>query len=198
MLENTVIALIGKPGVGKFTIGSVLAQMTGARLVDNHSINNVLFNVLDVDGVTPLPEEIWQQAGRVRAAVLDTIATIAPRHLSYIFTNFMVGDDPAEYAAFLELAELAEGRGATFVPVILNCRTDELVKRIVTPFRRMRMKLVDPVRGAHINDEVPQFRTDHPNLLELDVSDRPPEEAASVILDWVKRCAIEGGDSRRQ
>lgn len=192
-LENTVIVLVGKPGVGKFTIGSLLAQMTGARLVDNHSINNVLFNVLDVDGVTPLPREIWHQAGRVRAAVLDTIATIAPPQLSYIFTNYLIGEDKAEYAAFLQLAALAEGRGAPFVPVILHCRTEELVKRIVTTDRRVRMKLIDPVLGARINDEVPQFSTDHPNLLELDVSDRAPEDAAGVILDWVKRCSIEHG-----
>src|SRR3970282_972789 len=81
--ENSIIALIGKPGVGKFTIGSVLAQMTGARLVDNHSINNVIFNAIAADGVSQLPPEIWVQVGRVRAAVLETVATIAPRHLSF-------------------------------------------------------------------------------------------------------------------
>lgn len=198
MAENSIIALIGKPGVGKFTVGSLLAEMTGARLVDNHSINNVIFNAIAADGVSQLPPEIWVQVGRVRAAVLETVATIAPRHLSFIFTNFMVGDDPAEYAAFLELVRLAEVRGAAFVPVILHCRTEELVKRIVSPDRRIRMKLIDPGVGAQINEEVPQFSTDHPNLLELDVSERSPEDAASLILDWVKRCGTRAGGQPAQ
>jgi len=89
VLENFVIALVGKPGVGKFTVGSVLARLTGARLVDNHSINNVIFNAVAADGVTPLPPEVWAQVGRVRGAVLETIATIAPPDLSFIFTNFI-------------------------------------------------------------------------------------------------------------
>ncbi|MBI5949705.1 MAG: SgcJ/EcaC family oxidoreductase [Chloroflexi bacterium] len=54
------------------------------------------------------------------------------------------------------------------------------------------MKLVDPVQGARLNDEVPPFATGHPNTLALDVSDRSPGDAAQEILDWVERC--RGGD----
>lgn len=186
-MQSAIFHLIGKPGVGKYTIGTELARITGARLVDNHSINNVLFNLVNQDGITPLPATIWSRVGQIRAAVLDTLVHVSPPELSFVFTNFMLGEDDAEYAAFLELVAVADARGSTFVPVILACETGELVRRIVRPDRRARLKLIDPVAGARLNDEVPQFRTDHPNLLELDVSHTPPNDAARAIADWLAR-----------
>ncbi len=88
MNSPTFFHLIGNPGVGKYTVGAELARLTGARLVDNHSIANVIFNVISPDGLTPLPAGIWERVGRVRAAVLDTIVHLAPPELSFVFTNY--------------------------------------------------------------------------------------------------------------
>ncbi len=38
-----ILELAGLPGVGKFTIGRVLAEALGARLVDNNTIANPAF-----------------------------------------------------------------------------------------------------------------------------------------------------------
>jgi shikimate kinase len=38
-LNNTILVLIGFAGTGKYTIGRVLSERTGARLIDNHLIN---------------------------------------------------------------------------------------------------------------------------------------------------------------
>lgn len=179
-----IFHLIGKPGVGKYTVGSELARRTGARLVDNHSIANVIFNVINPDGVTPLPEGIWPRVGQVRAAVLDTIVHLSPPGLSFVFTNYMRGDDAAEYAIFEEFAAIAALRRSTFVPVILSCETAELVRRIVRPDRRERMKLIDPIEGARLNDRVPQFAPNHPNALHLDVTHTAPQETAQAIINW--------------
>jgi hypothetical protein len=183
-METTIFHLIGRPGVGKYTVGTELARRTGARLVDNHSIANVLFNLLDQDGVKPLPDGIWPLVGQVRATVIETLLRVSPRHLSFVFTNYMRGEDEAEYAVFLEMVAVAEARASLFVPVILSCETPELVTRIVQDDRRARMKLVDPVLGAHFNDDVPQFTSDHPNTLELDVTHTRPDAAARAIIDW--------------
>lgn len=186
-MQSTIFHLIGKPGVGKYTIGSELARLTGARLVDNHSIANVIFNLINADGITPLPAGIWSRVSQVRAAVLDTLVHVSPPDLSFVLTNFIRGDDDAERVAFMEVAAVAEARGSIFVPVILSCETPELVRRIVQPDRRARMKLVDPVQGARLNDDVPQFQSDLPNTLELDVSRTPARDAAQAIVDWVAR-----------
>jgi len=192
-VQNTIIHLIGKPGVGKYTIGSHVARLAGARLVDNHSVANVIFNLIAPDGVTPLPAEIWPRVAQVRAAVLDTVAYVSPPGMSFVFTNFIRGEDPGEYAAFMELVAVAEARASTFVPVILSCGTSELMRRVVSPDRRDRMKLIGPTEAARLNDEVPQFSTPHPHTLELDVSDRAPDDAARVIIAWAERCQVPPG-----
>ena len=182
-MRTTIYHLIGAPGVGKYTIGKELASLTGARLVDNHSINNLLFNVIEQDGMKPLPAAIWPRVGEMRRIVLDTIMHVSPPHLSFIFTNYIRGEDEREYALYLENVAVAEIRGSVFVPVLLTCESDELVTRIGSDSRRERMKLLDPVVGRELN-EAPRFSTDHRNFMVLDVTAIPPSESAAKIRDW--------------
>ena len=53
VLQNTIVLLIGFAGTGKYTIGRELCERTGAKLIDNHLINNPIFKVTNADGVTP-------------------------------------------------------------------------------------------------------------------------------------------------
>ena len=103
-MRPTIYHLIGMPGVGKYTTAKELVALTGAKLVDNHAIANVIFNLLDGDGVTPLPREVWQYVGAVRRAALDTMMNLSPPHLSFILTNVIRGGDAAEYAKKLDEA----------------------------------------------------------------------------------------------
>jgi hypothetical protein len=186
-LEPTIFHLIGTPGVGKYTVAKELAALTGARLVDNHAVANVIFNLLDQDGIKPLPREVWPHVGAVRRAVLDALVEVSPRHLSFVFTNYLRGEDEAETALFEEMVAVAEVRRSRFVPVLLSCATEELVKRVPNPDRKERMKLVDPSEARRMNDEVPRFETDHPNALRLDVTNIPAAESARRIVEWAKR-----------
>ncbi|MGE3075728.1 MAG: chloramphenicol phosphotransferase [Dehalococcoidia bacterium] len=179
----TIYHLIGTPGVGKYTIGTELARLTGAKLVDNHAVANVIFNVLDQDGIKPLPDGVWTYVREVRRAVLDTMIHVSPNYLSFVFTNYIRGEDEREYAYFLENVAVAEIRGSRFVPVLLTCETAELMNRIGTESRRRRMKLLDPIEARRLNNEVPQFATDHPNFFTVDTTHRPPAESAQLILE---------------
>lgn len=185
-MSPTIFHLIGKPGVGKYTIGKALASATGARLVDNHAVANVIFNLIEQDGIRPLPSAVWPRVAAVRQAVLDTLIHVSPPGLSFVFTNFIRGEDEGETAAFEELVAIAEIRGSRFVPVILSCETPELVRRIVSPSRKERMKLIDPVEGARLNDHVPQFATNHPNVLHLDVTTMHVDASVRAIVAWAE------------
>lgn len=189
-MRPVIFHLIGTPAVGKYTIGKRVAELTGARFVDNHSVANVIFNVIAPDGVTPLPDTIWPRVGRVRAAVLDTIRNVAPPELSYVFTNYIQGGSATELAAFEEMVQLAADRDSLFVPVLLRCQTSELMGRAANASRVERMKLIDPVLIAHMNDEIPLFETAHPNALGLDTTASPPDESARVIVEWAERLRI--------
>lgn len=191
-MQPVIFQLIGTPAVGKYTIGKRVAEMTGARLIDNHSVANVVFNAIAPDGVTPLPDTIWPRVRQVRNAVLDTIRHVAPPHLSYVFTNYFHGDSPAEMEAFQEMATLAADRASLFVPVLLRCDTGELMARAANDSRIERMKLIDPILIAHMNDDVSPFETGHPNALVLDTTERPPDDSARLIVEWAERLRLAG------
>ena len=45
-MKNAVFYLIGPPGVGKYTVGTIIAEGTAARLVDNHYSINPIFGLI--------------------------------------------------------------------------------------------------------------------------------------------------------
>src|SRR5215510_3462096 len=94
-MKNTAFYLIGPPGVGKYTVGKIIAERTGAKLVDNHYAINPIFGLIEQDGWTPVPAEVWPQVGKVRSAVLETIATVSPRDWNFVFTH-AASDDPSD------------------------------------------------------------------------------------------------------
>ena len=181
-LENTIVYLIGLAGSGKLTVAQEIARRTGARVVDNHTINNPIFGLLELDGVTPLPAGVWGRVGEVRRAVLATIAELSPPHLSFVFTNDLVDGEEASVEGYRQVREVAERRRALFVPVRLLCDPEVLAQRIVSPGRRERMKAIDPDRIRERARSETVLRVDHPDALTLDTSDLPAAGAAERIL----------------
>ena len=54
-MDNIFLYLLGFAGTGKLTIARAFARSVGAKVVDNHWINNAIFGLIDPDGVSPLP-----------------------------------------------------------------------------------------------------------------------------------------------
>jgi hypothetical protein len=181
--------LIGFAGTGKLTVARALRDRLTergepVRLVDNHYINNPIFQLIDVDGVKPLPTDAWDRVAEVRDAVFKTIEELSPKRWSFIFTNDLI-DRPEERAYVHRLAQLADRRKSIFVPVRLICEVDELCRRIVSPERKALMKGVDPewIRHRVATEDVLD-----PGLeatITLDITSMPPREAAARILAHV-------------
>lgn len=182
-MNNTLIYLLGFPGTGKYTIAKqICAQDSAFRLVDNHLINNTLFSLIAQDGITPLPERIWNNVGAVWEAVLDTIVHIAPREYSFVLTNALTDEGKTDRAWFDRVKTGAQERGALFVPVRLSCSVAENERRIVQPDRAARMKEIDPASPRRNAEHHTVLTTDHPNLLDLDVTNLSEKRAAEIIL----------------
>ena len=141
--DTCIVFLLGYPGVGKRTVGSHLAEILDAVLVDNQLINIPLLTLFKWDGKTPIPMEIWDRVVPIREAVLGTIEDLAPDSFSYVFTNVLTDDeDGADH--YDRVRSLARRRGSLFLSVIVDCDVDEQVRRIDNPDRIALLKGSDP------------------------------------------------------
>ena len=184
-LKNTIIYLIGIPGVGKYTTAKAIARITGAKIVDNHLINNPIFSLTRYDGTdeNPFPRGGWKYVGRIRLAVLSFIRDHAHPEESFVFTN-VIG--ATEGRGFRQIERLAKKRKATFVPVWLSCSAAELRKRKDTPDRRKRMKEIDLTNIDYWIREFKLLPVQHPNALTIDTSHRSPAQNAKLIIQHAR------------
>ena len=137
-----VFHLVGPPASGKRTVGLHLSRLTGAVLLDNHLFNDAVFKPYGADGLRPIPDEIHALAVKVREAGLAA-ARLAPPDIHQIFTSYLT-NRPSGVEALQLVRDVAAARGATYVPVWLECNVDELARRVPLPDRLERAKLRDP------------------------------------------------------
>jgi hypothetical protein len=184
-LENTIVALIGFAGTGKYTLGRELCERTGARLIHNHLINNPIFTVVGADGVTQLPTGVWDRVEEIRATVYQAIRELSPPEMSFVITMELRESNPLDHLAFEDLAELAIARQSRFVPIRLICGVDELCRRVADPGRVAMLKEISPelARKKGLEDEV--LNVPHPNLRTLDVTKRTVSGSVDAILDEI-------------
>lgn len=185
--RNTIIYLIGPPGVGKATIGARLAERLPAKLVDNHYWLNPIFGLIPQDGVTPLPKEIGALAARSRGVIMDTIISASPRAWNFIFTHAAVGIGEAyDRAVADDVKRVAGAREALLIAVQLTANADELARRVVLPERRPQMKETD-AEAARRNAAEPPFDPGITNTVQIETTPKTPEETAEDILALIRR-----------
>jgi hypothetical protein len=186
-MRNTIIYLIGHYGVGKLTIGRAICAATGARLFDNHLANNVIFSLIREDGTTPLPEGVWPLIMTIRRQALAAVAELARPDASFVLTNALMEDDPMDRQALDEVMAVARQRGAAFIPVFLTASDAAHASRIPSPEREQRLKATNVAGAERVRQARRIISLDHPNRLDLDTTDLPPEEAARLIIAHAER-----------
>lgn len=187
-MNNTIIYLLGHYGVGKLTIAKAICAASGARLLDNHLVNNVVFSLIRADGKTPLPEAIWDSIAGIREIAFDAIEKLAPPEFSFVLTNALQ-DDPVDRQWFDRVVLLAARRNSRFLPVQLHCEEAEHARRIDTPERAANLKHTDVASGLRRRYTVALLPIDHPNLISIDTTRLPPDQAAAQIIAAAERLA---------
>ena len=132
--QNVLVHLLGFPGTGKYTIAQEMARQSGMRLVDHHLINNPVLSLLQLDGKTPLPPEVWENTRKIWEVVKDTMVNLSPRHFSFVMTNFLCDGDAGDKDYQHSVRDAIQRRGGVYIPVrLLVTSVDEHVKRITAP-----------------------------------------------------------------
>ena len=183
-MTAAIVHLIGFPAAGKYTIAKELERQADSHIVviDNHFTANVIFGVMDVDGIRRLPEEVWDRVEEVREAVFRTIETLSPADWSFVFTNVLSEGEPRDAAAVDRLSRLASATNRRYLPVRLHCDVNELVTRITSEERKQRLKWIDPEGVRAYATEHELIRLDGHDALDLDVTNTSAEATAATIL----------------
>jgi adenylate kinase family enzyme len=175
---TVVIYLIGKPGVGKYSIAKEIAKYDYI-VCDNHLVNNPILSLLNIDRKTIIPESAWNAIGNIRTIVLEFMTHCTKNN--YVMTN-VLNDDNSDRALFKSVENMARHRNSIFVPVVLSISQDEHVKRITNADRSERYKSTDIADTLTTVSLLPIV---HTNLLTLDVTQLSAKEAAQKILQFV-------------
>lgn len=185
-LKNTIIYLIGFAGTGKLTIAKELAAISGAKIVDNHLINNPVFSIIKLDG-SPIPEMVWQKIWEIRSTVIEVAETISPPDYSFIFTNELLEAEPDCAKLFAQVEALARARNAYLLPVRLLCDEPELARRMQSAERAAQHKDTNPQNAYRQARGHQLLNPPHPNTITLDVTTLSPKEAAKTVLSNLPR-----------
>lgn len=167
-----LVFIYGPPAVGKLTVATELAVLTGFRLFHNHLAYDALSSVF------PRGNVLFRLLGRFRREVFaEAAASGVDLIFTFVYTD--VGDGGAEVREMIEPVEAAGGRVHL---VKLTCARDELLRRVAEPSRRSYRNLNDPARLAEVLAEREVTRPlPFGQSLELDTSDLAPREAAARI-----------------
>ena len=190
-MNNVIVYLIGPPGVGKYSTGKLLAERMPAKLLDNHYWCNPIFEIVEPDGRTPLPPAVWDRTNAVRAAVLETVATLAPPDRNYVFTH-AIGDDgghPLDFAIAGQILSVAKRRRARALVVRLSCGATELSSRIAAEERAKRLKMTDVSQAERLARLEP-LSLNHDWIVDLDTTELRPEAVADFVMAEISKSPI--------
>jgi hypothetical protein len=166
-MGTQIIFLFGRPGVGKLTVGELLAAETGYRLLHNHAVVDLVASLFSF-GSPPfvaLREKLWLDAvdACIAAKVPGVIMTFAPEST--------VTDQ------FIPALKKHVARRGTLCFIELRCSESELESRLIAESRGKFGKLRD----------VTQFR----QLDKAGAFARPMMPAAELIVDTTDQGAVE-------
>lgn len=175
MKKHKVILFNGLPGSGKLTIAELLAKKTGAKVLDNHYVNNLIFNVKEFED--DVPSFIWDFIDRTKVDLYNTLSKL-PQTEDYILTGCLMTTDKTS----LPIAEkFAKDLNSEFIVINLVCNQAKILGRINSPERKNRKKLTDiEVYKKVIDDSFMMFPKDSVSI------DNSYQNASETLADVLK------------
>lgn len=182
-----MVYLIGFPGVGKLTVAKELAAKMNARIIDNHLINNPIFQLITIDHNTQIPQAVWYKIAEIREIVFSGIEDIVDPNMNLIFTNELLASSPQDIHVYDRIEQIAKKRHSTFIPVRLVCDVNELCKRVVSEGRAQKFKLTNPeVIKTKLKQET-LYQPAYALTQTIDVTTLTPTQVADAIYKIIEK-----------
>ena len=178
--EKTIFYLFGYPGIGKKTIAEAMMAHSNLIMIDNHRISNLLRDIAG-DEAKDLLEPIKETGMALSRTILDFIAEHCEDR-AYVLTSVLYENDPDRKTWFDSFIEWSDKNGWRLIPVRLLCDWPEMKKRLKDERRSGLHKLMDAEIAEKIIARYDLLNPDHPNTIEVDVTDKSPEAAAQTIF----------------
>lgn len=127
-----LVFLHGAPAVGKLTVAKALAELTSARLFDNHAAIDLARTIFDFGA-----PGFWELVGTARLAVIEAAAQ---ERVPILIMTFCYSD-PEDNPTIKKYESLLASHGSQILPVFLHCTVDEMCRRVVNEDRKTRKKI---------------------------------------------------------
>ena len=185
-MVNIFLYLLGFAGTGKLTIARAFSRSVGAKVVDNHWINNPIFGLIDADGVSPCRMRSGARPPRSarpcskRSRCWQSLARTS-------YSRTMASKESATTRTCCEASNQQRHAAAPrLIPVRLVCNEDELVRRIQSADRAPMLKCTDPADAIHKSRHHAVLDPRLPGTLTLDVTSLTPEQSVEAIIAHIK------------
>lgn len=178
-----LIHINGMPGVGKLTVAKILAGQFRMHLVDNHSLINAAYAA----GFPHGSEGYLRNLRNITDVVYKELA--ANKDIPHIImTNCLAYEYDPDPARFAAIEKLALDRKEHFVPVLLSCSQEENQKRVVSPDRKNKQKLMNAdMIGSYYQKYEIIHPADHPNQIQIDTTALSAEQTAAMVSNHMQR-----------
>ena len=170
-----IIYINSWPGVGKLTVGRIVAERLGARLVHNHLILNPAFAITEHGSAAFI-----ELTRKIRRLLLEFMEQM-PEGQSFVLTDALAG-----------VQRLAERRGTPLLSVCLDCEPQENARRLTAAGRVEMGKLTAVEVLMGFRKALTLLRPEVPHHLDLDTTHMTPEDAAEAIIGAAR--PLFGGD----
>jgi chloramphenicol phosphotransferase-like protein len=177
LCEVKLVFIYGPPAVGKLTVATELARLTGFRLFDNHVSIDFVKSVFDFG-----TRRYWRLIDKFRISMFREVAK------NGVNTIFTFAYDKAIDDHFVKKTiQTISNEGGRVCFVRLFCDEEELARRVNSKSRRelgkvSTKKLLAKVLKRHgLADEVP-FQTS----LSIDTTHLPAKKSARMIARHYK------------
>lgn len=173
-----LIHINGRPGVGKKTIGSLLAKKIDAAFIDNHTLLNPAVAACG-RGTEGYPRIVR----KVVEAVFDELKHELQKR-PVVLTNTLTEEVAEHRMYFDEIKALARKANTDLVSIELSADFNENARRIVTPSRKKSLKLTDANTLSQLYRDFSMVSD--PNVFELDTTSMKAHQSAKALKRHLK------------